>query len=93
MWCLVVVAAALGPVVTATPLSTYKEMETLKELACDLLRCHPVYPMLNLTTDCRYNIAMFGEDLCTVVFKRENLKKNFVFVKALLTCSSDRCSD
>ena len=66
--CLMVVAAVLGPVVTAAPFSTYKEM---KQLACHLLRSHPVYTLLNLATDCEYKIALFGEDLCTMVFKRE----------------------
>ena len=50
----------------------YSEMAAMELLVCDLLRHHPVYHSLSLQTDCGYNIAKFGTDLCAVVFYFED---------------------
>jgi hypothetical protein len=53
--------------------SFYAEMAAMEFLVCDLLRHHPVYRSLSLETDCGYNIAKFGKNLCAVVLYFENL--------------------
>jgi hypothetical protein len=68
------------------PSSTfYSEMAAMELLVCDLLRHHPVYQTLSLETDCGYNIAKFGSDLCAVVLYLENLI--FLYFHFKFTCS------
>ena len=65
--------------------SFYSEMAAMELLVCDLLRHHPVYLSLSLETDCGYNIAKYGSDLCAVVLYFENLI--FLYFHFKFTCS------
>ena len=65
--------------------SFYSEMAAMEFLVCNLLRHHPVYHSLSLETDCGYNIAKYGSDLCAVVLYFENLI--FLYFHFKFTCS------